>query len=437
MEIIVDDREKAVIPFLEEFKNKYNIIYKIQRNQTGDYAIVYKDEILLIIERKTWTDLAASMRDGRKENVKKLLNLREETKCNLAYLIEGDATPSFTKKYGRLPVKNLRAHLDHLMFRDNIHIIYSKNEIYTAERLFELATNYLSNKEIIKKITSKKGGNILDNESKEHGELSEYEYFKNDSFLTKMINASDEIYACTSEQQAAERQALDQKTTDQQTDEQKTPGQQTDEQKTTDTHADKQQSDGPLVDKQQSDGPLVDKQQSDGPLVDKQQSDGPLVDNVTEIKGQDLLKVKQNIELAIDQQLLLCLPCVGSCTAPLLSENNVSLYSIYHQVHDWAYVANIKYNTGAVIGIPKAKKIIDCVLKINESRYNKTRVKILSSIPLISKKTAESILKQIKLTDILDETLTISELANIKKTEKTKLGNAAASNIIKYLINSN
>jgi len=407
MEIIVDDREKAVIPFLEEFKNKYNIIYKIQRNQTGDYAIVYKDEILLIIERKTWTDLAASMRDGRKENVKKLLNLREETKCNLAYLIEGDATPSFTKKYGRLPVKNLRAHLDHLMFRDNIHIIYSKNEIYTAERLFELATNYLSNKEIIKKITSKKGGNILDNESKEHGELSEYEYFKNDSFLTKMINASDEIYACTSEPQAAERQALDQQTTDQQPTDQQTAD------------------------------PRADKQQSDGPLVDKQQASVPHVDNVTEIKGQDLLKVKQNIELAIDQQLLLCLPCVGSCTAPLLSENNVSLYSIYHQVHDWAYVANIKYNTGAVIGIPKAKKIIDCVLKINESRYNKTRVKILSSIPLISKKTAESILKQIKLTDILDETLTISELANIKKTEKTKLGNAAASNIIKYLINSN
>jgi ERCC4-type nuclease len=417
MEIIVDDREKAVIPFLEEFKNKYNIIYKIQRNQTGDYAIVYKDEILLIIERKTWTDLAASMRDGRKENVKKLLNLREETKCNLAYLIEGDATPSFTKKYGRLPVKNLRAHLDHLMFRDNIHIIYSKNEIYTAERLFELATNYLSNKEIIKKITSKKGGNILDNESKEHGELSEYEYFKNDSFLTKMINASDEIYACTSETQTAERQAAEQQALDQQAAEQQALDQQTTDQQTT--------------------GPLVDKQQATGPRADKQQATGPLVDNVTEIKGQDLLKVKQNIDLAIDQQLLLCLPCVGSCTAPLLSENNVSLYSIYHQVHDWAYLANIKYSTGAVIGIPKAKKIIDCVLKINESRYNKTRVKILSSIPLISKKTAESILKQIKLTDILDETLTISELANIKKTEKTKLGNAAASNIIKYLINSN
>ena len=43
--------------------------------------------ILFVIERKTWTDLASSLRDGRKENNKKLLKIREETKCQLIYLI--------------------------------------------------------------------------------------------------------------------------------------------------------------------------------------------------------------------------------------------------------------------------------------------------------------------------------------------------------------
>jgi ERCC4-type nuclease len=62
MEIIVDDREKAIIPYLEPQANKFVIPYKVQRNEVGDYAIVYKGYILMIIERKTWVDLASSFR---------------------------------------------------------------------------------------------------------------------------------------------------------------------------------------------------------------------------------------------------------------------------------------------------------------------------------------------------------------------------------------
>lgn len=380
MEIIVDDREKAIIPFLNELTAKYNIIYKVQRNQTGDYAIVYKENILLLIERKTWTDLAASMRDGRKENVKKLLNLREQTGCKIAYLIEGDATPSFTKKYGRLPIKNLRAHLDHLMFRDDIHILYSKNEEYTAERLFELAQNYLSTKELTKKLDNKA---LIKHAEDKHAEITD------EIVGGALPNAQDAEYITA--ETISETQTITEHTTP-------TTTSTTEHTSTTDTKP------------------------------------TSTTETPSENKAQELLKVKQNIELAIDQQILLCLPCVGSTTAPLLSENNVSLYSIYHNLHDCAYIANIKYTSGAVIGLSKAKKITDLVSKINEVRYTKTRTKILSSIPLISKKSAETILSQIKLTDILDETINAEDLANIKKTEKTKLGNAAASNIIKYLI---
>ena len=97
MEIIVDDREKAVFPYLEDASHKYLIDYKIQRNEVGDYAICYKGYIMMIIERKTWEDLAASMRDGRKTNVQKLISVREKTGCQIAYLIEGNATPPFDK----------------------------------------------------------------------------------------------------------------------------------------------------------------------------------------------------------------------------------------------------------------------------------------------------------------------------------------------------
>ena len=399
MEIIVDDREKAIIPFMAEISLKYNINYKVQRNQIGDYAIIYRDNILLIIERKTWLDLAASMRDGRKENVKKLLNLREQTGCNIAYLIEGDANPAFTKKYGRLPVKNLRAHLDHLMFRDNIHIIYSKNELYTAERLFELGQNYLSNKELMKRlgmeqtkpIENKSGGfDIIIKRSNDKDDKDDKE-FSNYTFLFNALNAADDIYNNSEE--------LSNK------------------------------SDGILCE------PNIQTEKKEPNIQTEKKEPNIQTEYINDkIKGKDLLKVKQNIDLAIDQQILQCLACVGSCTAPLLSENNISLYTIYHKIHDCAYIANIKYSSGASIGLSKAKKITDCVSRINDNRYAKTRSRILSSIPLISKKTAETILKQIKLSDILDQTADISELANIKKTEKIKLGNAAATNIIKYLI---
>lgn len=144
MEIICDDREKYVTDHMDKYKEKFNIDYRIERITVGDYAIVYKGKILLTIERKTWEDLASSMRDGRKANVKKLLELRDDVGCAVAYLIEGKAWNKPTKLYGRLPVKNLRAHLDHLAFRDSVHMLYAKDCDNTAYRLFEIANNYLT-----------------------------------------------------------------------------------------------------------------------------------------------------------------------------------------------------------------------------------------------------------------------------------------------------
>lgn len=147
MEIIIDDRESAVIPFFNEISeiNKSNLItYKKSRINYGDYSINYNENIIFIIERKTWKDLAQSIKDGRKENVNKLLDLRNRCNCKIFYLIEGNPIPDKRANFCRIPYKNLRAHLDHLMIRDNIHIIHSKNQKNTVERIYELINNYLS-----------------------------------------------------------------------------------------------------------------------------------------------------------------------------------------------------------------------------------------------------------------------------------------------------
>lgn len=319
MEVIIDDRERNVIPYLPNPSKKYHINYTIQRNEVGDYAILYKKIILLIIERKTWTDLAASMRDGRKCNVEKLLSLREKTNCQIAYMIEGNPCPSVNDRFGRIPVRALRAHLDHIAFRDGIHMIYSTGLEYTAERIFELAVNYLTIDDIIKDIDSK---------------LS---------------------------------------------------------------------------------------------VIEKKGSN----ENVEE------LKTKQIIQKSSDEIILKCLPFIGTVISSLLYENNVTLYDLFHQKYTVEDIANIKYNTGAIIGCIRGKKIAEDIRKIlisKDKKYSRIHEKILSSIPRISLNTAKIILANTTLEKILTGETTINMLANIKKSEKTKLGKKTSENIITYLI---
>lgn len=143
VEIIIDDREQSIIPLFNAFA-KPSADFKVSRINYGDYAVMYKKHIIMLIERKTWKDLAASIKDGRKHNVEKLLKMKCDTGCKLFYLIEGNPIPKSTTKFARIPCKNLKAHLDHLMFRDDIHIIYSKNKQNTVYRIFEIVRNYLS-----------------------------------------------------------------------------------------------------------------------------------------------------------------------------------------------------------------------------------------------------------------------------------------------------
>jgi ERCC4-type nuclease len=144
IEIIVDTRERMVIPFFNEYSNSLDVKFSIQQVNVGDYSILYNGNILFVIERKTWKDLASSMRDGRKHNVNKMIKLREDTGCQIIYLIEGNPLPPSNTKFCRVPYKALRSHLDHLSFRDNIHIVHSKNTKHTVERIYELIKNFLS-----------------------------------------------------------------------------------------------------------------------------------------------------------------------------------------------------------------------------------------------------------------------------------------------------
>lgn len=140
MEIYCDDRETSVT----KYATADNI--HIRRLTTGDFIIGYqldKNMIpLVVVERKTWQDLAASLKDGRVNNVTKLREYRERTGAKIAYLLEGSvpSNPSGTIISG-IPYSHLRAHLDHLIFTDSIIELHSTSARDSLRRLEEFASH--------------------------------------------------------------------------------------------------------------------------------------------------------------------------------------------------------------------------------------------------------------------------------------------------------
>lgn len=138
-EIVCDKGRESPIQFLEEL-SPYKL--RIEQITNGDYAIIKNDAIKVIIERKTWTDLADTIKSPvRKNNHERLLELREKTGCIVLYIIEGAAFYHEDKIINKVPHKNLLAYLDHIAFRDNCRVIQTLDIRDTAMRIISLVRN--------------------------------------------------------------------------------------------------------------------------------------------------------------------------------------------------------------------------------------------------------------------------------------------------------
>jgi ERCC4-type nuclease len=136
MRLIVDDRERAVVPWLPPGS------FACQRLTVGDYAVLNGDEICAVIERKTLEDYAASFKDGRHQNKEKMLEVGRATPtCTVFYIVEGPMWPPEGRFFGGIPFKHIQASIDHLAVRDNIHVIYTRDAQATAARLLTLVAN--------------------------------------------------------------------------------------------------------------------------------------------------------------------------------------------------------------------------------------------------------------------------------------------------------
>ena len=179
--ILADDRERDVVPHIDAISSLFSgFDHRVERLEVGDYAISYKGHVIAVFERKTWRDLAASIKDGRNTPQKAKMNdLRASCGCKVFYLIEG-RHPS--KQRAGVPIKTLQSYLDHVVFRDDFHVEYTTDEAHTATRLFELARN-------LSTITPKLA--VLVSIDEQEGAAGAQE--SNESLLKKRETPSDEL----------------------------------------------------------------------------------------------------------------------------------------------------------------------------------------------------------------------------------------------------
>ena len=418
MQVLIDDRERSVIQFVNKFSEKYHIDYKVKRMTIGDYAIVHGNQIIAIIERKTYTDLSASFRDGRSNNKNKLLKLRSETSCIIIYLIEGPAFPNNNDLFGNIPYKHLLSHLDHLMLRDNIQIQTTFSPEHSAERIMQIAFNCTTIKPTIftDKYISKVIINIDDPENKDNTlqiemkDSTEGDIENEDNTLLYELKDNE-----VKNNEVKPKKILKPKSLQDEPYEEKLP-------------LDKHQ----LVKQDLEQLPTGGDEENTIPSSILEQN----TEQNTEQKAEDILSKRQDSQININEYMLQLIPGVGNVLSSILSEANISLKKLILTEIEMDSIAKLKYNTGGSIGIIKAGKIIEACRMIANSKSqvsNKIRMKILTAVPLISKNTAEKILSSIEFKTLFTDEQIYLAIQNIYKSTTNKIGLKASNNLKKYL----
>lgn len=162
--LYIDTRERDVAAIAEMMdsvaaekedlnRNAARSGYRYEKRQitTGDFAIVRSvnrpnqppDEyILASVERKSLVDYAASLRDGRYENIQKQLALREKYGTQVYLLIEGPLFPSPSRRFSRWPFRVIESSFTDLMVEHGIQVLFTPDPARSASRMLDLQRAY-------------------------------------------------------------------------------------------------------------------------------------------------------------------------------------------------------------------------------------------------------------------------------------------------------
>lgn len=397
--LVIDDRERAVIPFF----SKQAIKSKVGRITTGDYVLLMQDKEkkhkakpVIVFERKSWKDFSESFKDGRFDNNDNLREYQKKYNCKIIFVLEGQAFPKPNRKFRGIPFKNIAKRVDHMMLVDGFHMVQTPDAEGTATRISEICLAYMQyEKQLVSNY--KDLNKELDNNKK----LGSTEPKKDDSKkvvpIQKKDSKKDELVSLEESESSAS-----------------------------------------LEESESS-----DKSDSSKESLEKSK------ENSTDSMDipTDLKKVRQKTNDQVLLDMWRSLPQVSSTTAAILSEH-FAIRDILCGKIMVPQIAELTYPSGVKIGEARAKKI----LEVGISPQNKNAVtkvatlaqtitwkaqqeKVLKSIKGVSSPTAKVILAKYTLKELC-ETVTEKELAELKKTSEAnsrKIGPAIAKKIIGLL----
>ena len=147
--IKVDFREKELIDLLQlkimsettETTTTKNIKLKVDNLKLGDIAFfnIDKDDNengdeLMLFERKSLTDLASSIKDGRyAEQSFRLDGYEAIPNHNIVYLIEGDLSKFKESKYNRVTKKTLLSSMFSILYYKGFSVVRTMNVLETCD----------------------------------------------------------------------------------------------------------------------------------------------------------------------------------------------------------------------------------------------------------------------------------------------------------------
>lgn len=159
IDIVIDSRESNIVSFVDEYyrneeRDDIRNGIRLVREQldVGDVQIRFGSGMLILIERKTCADMAASLKDGRyKEQKARILSCVPSR--HVIYILEG-APSQHTLLISDFSIHGLKPSvisgmMIHTMLRDGVHIINVANTRETAAWVWAIALKCFINPEKI------------------------------------------------------------------------------------------------------------------------------------------------------------------------------------------------------------------------------------------------------------------------------------------------
>ncbi len=172
IDIYIDNRERDIIEYI--IQNENELIINTENLDIGDIQIRDKEsgEVYIILERKTYSDLSASIKDGRyKEQKQRLLHAISKN-CRKIYVLEGSENDKNNFSLGESVLKGVYINT---VIRDRIMIYETKGVIDTVQLI----------KNIIEKVP-KYIDELKENSEEKTEEYKVFKTVKKDNLTTKV-----------------------------------------------------------------------------------------------------------------------------------------------------------------------------------------------------------------------------------------------------------